>query len=60
MRFDRPLSSRAKLAIFLVSAVVGWLAIIGVFFVGRRLVETVFLDSGLNEIAPGGARPAGQ
>jgi hypothetical protein len=60
MRSNQPLSSRARLAIFLVSATVGWLAIIGAFFVGRRVVnyiETGLSDGGLNEIAPGGARP---
>jgi hypothetical protein len=60
-RHDHRLSSRAKLAVLLVSAAVGWLAIIGVFFVGRRVanyVEAVLWDRGLNEIAPGGARPA--
>jgi hypothetical protein len=60
MRSNRPLSSRARLAIFLMLAAIGWLAIIGIFFVGRHVadfIEAVLPGQGLNEIAPGGVRP---
>jgi hypothetical protein len=41
MRLNRPLSTRVKLAVLLVSAAAAWLAAIGAFIVGRYIANYI-------------------
>jgi hypothetical protein len=58
---NQTLSPRAALAVGVVAAVLGWLAVMGIVYIGRHaanFVEAKRSSPGFNEIASGGARPA--
>jgi hypothetical protein len=55
----KTLSTRAALAVGVIAAALGWLAVVGVVHFARQAVNQIEArrsSAGFNEIAPGGTR----
>lgn len=56
-RTKKTLSARAALATGVIAAIIGWVAVIGLFYVGRiagNYIEASRSGSTLNQVAPAG------
>jgi len=59
--FKKSLSARAALATGVIAAIVGWAAVIGLFYVGRvatNYIEASRSGSSLNQVAPASGNPS--
>ncbi|MBL8835188.1 MAG: hypothetical protein JNL66_03040 [Alphaproteobacteria bacterium] len=62
-RFKKTLSARAALATGVLAALIGWMAVIGLFYVGRvagNYIEASRSGGSLNQVAPASGPTAPQ